>query len=88
MKWKNLKGTGDNQASKPWLDIWKERTGYKGNPPCGRKGCNRDATLGAHVIKVDSDDRSWYLLPLCDSCNKLDDAFEKKADIPVAPAAK
>ena len=52
MKWKNLKGTGDNQASKPWLDIWKERTGYKGNPPCGRKGCNRAATLGAHVIKV------------------------------------
>ena len=54
MKWKNLKGTGDNQASKPWLDIWKERTGYKGNPPCGRKGCSRAATLGAHVIKVDS----------------------------------
>lgn len=38
--------------------------------------------------KVDSTDNSWYLLPLCDSCNKLEDAFEKKELIPVAHAAK
>lgn len=88
MLWKNLHGTGDNQASKAWLDVWKERTGYSGTPPCGRKGCGKTATLGGHVKKVDSVDNSWDLLPLCDGCNKLTDPFEKKADIPVAPAAK
>ena len=38
--------------------------------------------------KVGSTDNSWYLLPLCDNCNKLKDPFEKKVSIPVASAAK
>lgn len=88
MKWKNIHGTGDNQASKSWLEIWKERTGHKSTPLCGRKGCGNVATLGGHVKKVDSSDNSWYLLPLCDSCNKLEDPFEKKESISVASAAK
>ena len=88
MLWKNLEGTGDHKASKAWLDVWKERTGYTGTPPCGRKGCGNTATLGGHVKKVGSTDNSWYLLPLCDSCNKLKDSFEKKASVLVASAAK
>ena len=88
MLWKNLEGTGDHKASKAWLDVWKERTGYTGTPPCGRKGCGNTATLGGHVKKVGSADNSWYLLPLCDSCNKLKDPFEKKESMPVASAAK
>ena len=47
----------------------------------------KDAAI-PHVKKVGSADNSWYLLPLCDSCNKLKDPFEKKESISVASAAK
>jgi hypothetical protein len=31
--------------------------------------------VGAHVIKVDSSDGKWYIVPLSKACNKRTDEF-------------
>lgn len=30
------------------------------------------ALVGAHVIKSEGDDKSWYICPLCSKCNSDD----------------
>jgi hypothetical protein len=31
--------------------------------------CGNKAADGAHIQKISPDDRSWYIIPLCRSCN-------------------
>lgn len=69
-KVKNLNGTGDRLpvGYSSWLDFWERKTGKKAGK-CGCRGCTKKATDGAHIQKADSDDRHWYIVPLCHECN-------------------
>lgn len=76
-KVKNLIGTGgrtpDGYSS--WLAYWEAKTGRKATE-CNRIGCSEKSNLvGAHVKKVGAGDDSWYIVPLCQGCNKRTDEF-------------
>lgn len=89
MKVKNLKGTGDNTCScKGWLNHWLNTTGETSLPNfCGELSCTETPTDGAHVIKVDSKDKDWYIVPLCHKHNESVDEFELYAGAILAPAS-
>ena len=36
---------------------------------CSCSDCIKSTTVGAHMQKVNSSDKSWYIVPLCISCN-------------------
>lgn len=69
-KVKNLNDTFDRIPStgNSWRQFWEEKSGKKIDK-CSRRGCAKKATDGAHVQKADSDDRRWYIVPLCHECN-------------------
>lgn len=69
-KVKNLNDTSDRIPStgNSWRQFWEDESGKKIDK-CRRRGCTEKATDGAHVIKADSDDRRWYIVPLCHKCN-------------------
>lgn len=71
IKVKNLHNTsehpkpaGYSALGKFWLDS-TNHTSLGICRCCGKKL----AAVGGHVIKDDSLDRSWYITPLCSSCN-------------------
>ena len=71
IKVKNLNGTYDNKVPagySSWLDFWEKKSGKRAEK-CGRNGCIKKATDGAHVQKADSNDNRWYIVPLCHECN-------------------
>lgn len=58
-----------------WLEYWEKQTG-KSTTICGASGCSNKNLVGAHVIKANSTDKSYYITPLCSSCNQRDDEFD------------
>lgn len=88
-KVKNLNGTSDNDPKKKgyssWKSFWEDKTGREFSS-CSCSGCLESASVGAHVQKVSLDDRKWYIVPLCNSCNvsKKDEVFEVRNDDLVA----
>ena len=83
IKVKNLNGTSDNDAH-VWLDFWERKTGKKAGE-CGHRGCTKKATDGAHIKKADSDDRRWYIVPLCHECNMKPSSEEFYVDETLVP---
>ncbi|MDR1846950.1 MAG: hypothetical protein LBR17_02395 [Bacteroidales bacterium] len=75
---KNLIGTSDNRVPNDyssWLDYWEKEKNQKANQ-CSASDCSQsDNLVGAHVKKVGSDDNSWYIVPLCQSCNMSEREF-------------
>lgn len=61
-----------------WLDYWEQQTGRHATRcsaadcRCSRANCT---LVGAHVIKVGSTDRHYYIVPLCSGCNRRTDSF-------------
>jgi hypothetical protein len=66
---------------KSWIDYWKSiKIPEKGSigmsifsrnykcPFCGK--LYDETFVGGHIQKVDNLDRHWYILPICDDCNK------------------
>lgn len=53
-----------------WLDHWTKHTG---RTPAWCRGCRvrlpAEDLVGGHVVKVNSSDRRWYIVPLCSACN-------------------
>ena len=67
VKVKNIHGSGDNRPPrdyKSWKEWWEDQKGRKFST-CACIYCKEKATDGGHVIMVDSDDHSWYIVPLC-----------------------
>ena len=77
---KNLTGPGrftqpENDPS--WIAGWKRIKGYPQNMrlACSNIFCENDeegiilTIVGAHVQLVDGNDKDWYIVPLCSSCN-------------------
>lgn len=51
-----------------WLAYWEDATGIEANR-CHKLGCTQHTTDGAHVQLDDSNDKRWYVVPLCHKCN-------------------
>ena len=58
---------------KTWIEHWCNNTNEKHFPAkcpnCKKKVENASDWDGAHVRKVDSEDKKFYITPLCSSCN-------------------
>lgn len=79
-KVKNLNGTADNKprnGCSTWKEFWETKTERKFGT-CSCNGCLSRAEVGAHVQKVDPNDKKWYIVSLCNSCNnsKNGEVFE------------
>lgn len=91
MKVTNINGTSDNDCScGSWLKHW-DKFNTKGSkrpsqcPACGAWSVDD----GAHVQKYGSTDQSWYIVPLCHSCNmKAKSTVLDIGDCALAPANK
>lgn len=66
-----------------WLKYWEKQTG-ESTYFCSADGCLGTNLVGAHVQKAYSDDKKWYIVPLCTSCNQRTDTFNvSKTLVPV-----
>jgi len=62
-----------NHAS--WKNWWEYYT-KRSFRDCSCEGCKSPAIVGAHVQQPGSDTtKEWYIVPLCNSCNKKKTAF-------------
>jgi hypothetical protein len=87
MKVRNINGTSDNPNCPcgSWLKHWVR---YSGNndPFCAATSCLELPTDGAHVQKMDKDDRSWYIVPLCKKHNGLHgQELDIENNVPLVP---
>lgn len=48
---------------------------------CSIIGCKNYVTDGAHVQRVDSSDKSWYIVPMCAEHNRSKDFINEILDI-------
>jgi len=76
--WKNKLGTSDRACRcGSWSNHWLNYCGDQSWPStCSVAGCNNRATVGGHVIN--SEVVGEFIVPLCDSCNKLEIRFALK----------
>lgn len=86
--------TGSSRFSKPnstygnsWLNYWERQIDfflakdkYYKCPICGNPYL-RENFDGAHVQKVSSLDKHWYIIPICDSCNHKNWKFDINQDL-------
>ncbi len=73
--------TGTTRFSPPtgfgcWLEYWKSINGElsKWCPACGRAFYRSDFD-GAHVVRVQANNRKMLIVPLCSGCNHRPDNF-------------
>jgi len=72
MKVKNINGTSDSTCKcDSWLTHWEKfnSAGQKVPTYCPVETCYKKPEVGAHVQKDSTTDKSWYIIPLCNSCN-------------------
>ena len=68
------------QGKRDGIDYWcKHRYKVYVCASCGN-GCCHDL-VGAHVQKVNSNDKKWYIVPLCKSCNQKNEPFNVDDDM-------
>lgn len=80
MKVKNLRGTADKKCNcGSWLEHWENYTQLQ-RFICSVKGCSNIAGVGAHVIKVDSNDNNSYIVPMCYGHNNKNGAVYELKD--------
>lgn len=66
---RNLNGTSANSCGcGSWLVHWQRHSGQRLGP-CAVVGCGNMPVVGGHVQKNALLDMSWYIAPLCVSCN-------------------
>ena len=85
---KNVNGSGRFPAPygySSWLEYWKDKSG-KSVSLCSADCCWGTDLVGAHVQKAYSEDKSWYIVPLCKSCNKRTDTFNVTTTLVPAPS--
>ena len=90
----NVKGSSKISAKPPkpydsWLSYWEDMANCKLDantyykcPACGASTLRKDFD-GCHVQKAYSTDKSWYIVPLCSSCNHRTDTFS--VDVALVP---
>lgn len=80
MKVINVNGSQGSHYRSLGITDWMARKGTSLKPSCSVCGCNQRATDGAHVVKVGSGDRRWYMMPACHAHNMSSDELELKSD--------
>ncbi|MDO4817497.1 MAG: hypothetical protein Q3986_03615 [Akkermansia sp.] len=87
MKYVNLENSGDNKTSVSWLNYYMSHVAIAqrlvlemSEPLCPVCGLH-EIEVGAHVGKLDVNDRHAYLLPLCSSCNQKTDVMSLRYDV-------
>ncbi|MDC0933490.1 hypothetical protein OAR97_06530 [Arcobacteraceae bacterium] len=69
MKVRNLNGTSSNRCKcNSWLEHW-ENFSNQTVKQCVVNGCINIPTVGGHIQKTGLADQSWYIIPICKSCN-------------------
>jgi len=72
MRVKNINGTSANTCKcGSWLDHWKNYSGRSVPSLCSTESCVNGPEVGAHVQKDVAWDNSWYIVPLCKTCNAM-----------------
>lgn len=85
--WKNKKGTSNRSCScGSWKQHWVYGSGKSWPAKCCISGCSNSATLGAHIINSSSSVCGEYIVPACDSCNKLSSEFSLMGGITLVSA--
>ena len=88
--WKNKKGTSDRKCTcGSWKQHWINVSGKKWPKVCSIRGCNNEATLGAHIFHPNVEGEQ--IVPSCEACNNPSDkdgAFSLKSDTVYVPANK
>ena len=78
--WKNKKGTGNKDCKcGSWKDHWIKFSGEEWPVLCSVARCKKKPTLGAHVINPNISGEK--IVPMCDSCNKINKSFALKSNI-------
>ena len=62
-----------------WIHHWENNSGKKAGT-CSVLGCSQPACVGGHVQKKDLDNNSWFIIPICKTCNTLDHEYKLKAN--------
>ena len=80
MKVKNLNGSGalfpqPTCDCENWIEHWIHNKGVK---PIYCRCCGKRTTdlVGGHIIKVNSNDKNRYIVPLCRDCNNSNNTRE------------
>jgi hypothetical protein len=72
----NIKGTGGLTCPcGGWLRHWENFGGQPVPGECPVVGCGETELIGAHVRHADGKDKKRYIVPLCKSCNAVEDAL-------------
>lgn len=81
--WKNKSGTAGRDCSPcgTWSDHWVTKSGKSWPSTCSVAGCNRSATLGAHVFHPDA--TGERIVPMCNPCNGMSGVFSLKGGISI-----
>lgn len=80
MSWKNKIGTADRACScGSWKNHWIKFSKSDWPKSCVVLFCSNNPTVGAHVINVGVIGEK--IIPMCDSCNKLQETFYLKSDV-------
>lgn len=85
---KNVNGSsrfGPPSGYSSWLEYWEDQSGYI-ERFCHCVGCIGTDLVGAHVQKAGSTDRKWYIVPLCQSCNKKSTSFMVEGPLVPVPS--
>lgn len=85
--WSNKGGTAERACvCGTWKQHWINISKKTWPASCSVDKCSSSPTLGGHVINPSVDGER--IVPLCDSCNKLDGTFTLKGSVSVPSANK
>ncbi|KAL6078465.1 HNH endonuclease [Balamuthia mandrillaris] len=88
---KNINGTSkEPYTGVRWLEGYRQASKSK-RKVCARNGCDKKVSAGAHVqIKDGRVSRSWYIIPLCASCNNAHNTEEMEiaANVTLVPVTE
>lgn len=83
--WSNATGTtGESCPCGTWKDHWLKHSGKSWPAACSVKDCTEPPTLGAHIENPSVTGR--HIVPMCDSCNGSDGAFDLAGGVTLVPA--
>lgn len=83
--WSNKGGTSVRSCKcGTWKQHWINYAKKQWPTTCSVQGCSNAPTLGAHVINTSV--TGERIIPMCDACNGLSNAFTLKGSISVPSA--
>jgi hypothetical protein len=70
MRVRNLNGATQKECTGgSWLALWETFSGQTAYG-CFAIGCKNRRSVGGQVQKDSTADKGWYIVPLCEECNK------------------